>query len=93
MNKKMNALTTEHIRYATGTQLAALLGVSPQAVAAWTVGRHNISGYILARAAHRGLFKDVLIKGLDLRCQDAKSARSLQGEVSEFLEMLEIKAA
>lgn len=86
-------LTETHIRYATGTQLAVLLGVTPQAVAAWTVGRHNVSGYILARAAARGIAKEVLIRGLDQRCQDAQNARKYQSEVASYMESVEQGAA
>lgn len=78
-------LTEQHIRYATGSQLASLLNVSPQTVSAWTVGSRHVSGFVLARAEEQGVAKDVLIRGLDLRVKDAQVAQQLQAEFSDFL--------
>ena len=83
-------LTEQHIRYATGSQLASLLNVSPQAVSAWTVGSHHVSGFVLARAEKQGISKEVVMRGLDLRAKDAEVARKMRGEVSEFINALQV---
>ena len=83
-------LTEQHIRYATGSQLASLLNVSPQAVSAWTVGSHHVSGFVLARAEKQGISKEIVMRGLDLRAKDAEMLRKLRGEVSEFINGLQV---
>lgn len=83
-------LTEQHIRYATGSQLAALLNVSPQAVSAWTVGSHHVSGLVLKRAEKQGISKEIVMRGLDLRTKDAQVARKMRDEVSAFINTVQV---
>lgn len=78
-------ISEEHIRYATGQQLASLLGVFPQSVSAWTSGRRHVSGRVFERAEVRGIPKDVLLRGLDLRREEARKARRFRDELNSIL--------
>lgn len=78
-------LTEEHIRHATGKQLAELIGTTESNVSQWTTQKASISGFMLDRAAERGVPKTVLIEGLDLRRKDAETARRFQEEIESFI--------
>lgn len=87
-------LTPDHIRLATGKQLARLVGVSENTITSWTYGRHSVSGYALERVQTRyGIPKAVLLAGLDARRADATEAVSKQAELEQFLNLESFEVA
>jgi plasmid maintenance system antidote protein VapI len=79
-------ITENHIRYATGRQLAQLIGTSENNVSQWVSGRKAMSEGMLIRAATlHGISKAVLINGIDARRRDSDLARQIQAEVDSFL--------
>lgn len=76
-------ITEEHIRRALARQIALIFNTSEQTVCNWRLRRNHPSGRLLQQASERiGVPKDVLLRGLDLRAQDA----DLDEEVRDFLD-------
>lgn len=78
-------ITAEHIRHATGRQLAEMISVTPQAVSEWTQGKRHVSGLVLEQARLLGLPVSALIEGLDLRVADMSEARRFRAEITVYL--------
>jgi hypothetical protein len=78
-------ITPEHIRLATGKQLSQLFGASENTIAAWTVGAQEASGRIVSRAAAKGIPKEVLVVGLDLRRKESEEKTKKRQELDELL--------
>lgn len=78
-------ITIDHIRYATGRQLAELIGTTEDRISQWTSQKVNISETMLNRALTRGVPKAVLIDGMDARRADLDLAREYQAEVESYL--------
>jgi hypothetical protein len=78
-------ITAEHISLATGKQLSRLFGASENTIAAWTVGDQEASGRLISRAAAKGVPKEILIKGLDLRIGQAKEKSQKRQELENLL--------
>jgi hypothetical protein len=81
-------ITAEHISLATGKQLSRLFGASENTIAAWTVGDQEASGRLISRAAAKGVPKEVVVKGLDLRIDQAKEKSQKRQELEGFLATL-----
>lgn len=81
-------ITAEHISLATGKQLCQLFGASENTIAAWTVGAQEVSGRLLSRAAAKGIPKDILMAGLDLRREKAELKSKKQQELGKYLDTL-----
>jgi hypothetical protein len=81
-------ITAEHISLATGKQLSRLFGASENTIAAWTVGDQEASGRLISRAAAKGVPKEILIKGLDLRIDQAKEKSQKRQELESALATL-----
>jgi hypothetical protein len=81
-------ITSEHISSASGRQLSKLFGTSENTIAAWTVGRQEVSGRVLSRAASAGIPKEILMSGLDLRRQRAEERIKRRQEFDTYLSSL-----
>jgi|GEM_PF-5551420 len=78
-------ITEQHIRCAKNNQLAQLLDTSPQTVSGWQYGKHYSERRINIGVS-KGIPKEVLISGIELRRQDAAKANQLQSELATFLD-------
>jgi hypothetical protein len=81
-------LTPEHISLATGKQLSRLFGASENTIAAWTVGNQEASGRLISRAARKGIPREILVQGLDMRTNYAIQKALKRQELEELLETL-----
>jgi hypothetical protein len=81
-------ITPEHISLATGKQLSQLFGASENTIAAWTVGAQEASGRLVSRAAAKGIPKEVLVMGLDLRHKEAQEKARKRRELDILLSVL-----
>jgi hypothetical protein len=84
-------ITPEHISLATGKQLSRLFGASENTVAAWTVGDQEASGRLISRAAAKGVPKEILVKGLDLRRGADEEKSQKRQELEDFLASLSLQ--
>ncbi len=84
------AWTVNHIRFATGLQLAELLQVSPKTLSLWTQGRTSFVMSSLDAGVKRGIPLEVLVMGLEKRREDMKRARRYQDEVQQLLSLVEV---
>lgn len=82
--------TVNHIRFATGLQLAELLEVSPKTLSLWTQGHTSFVMSSLDAGIKRGVPLDVLVLGLEKRREDALRARRYQDEVQDALGLVEV---
>jgi hypothetical protein len=71
-------LTIEDIRYARHIDLAALTGFGASDFAAWTKSRGLSERSLNAISQELGMEKPDLLKGLELRREDAAIARKVQ---------------
>lgn len=78
-------ITSEHISSASGKQLSRLFGTAENTVTDWTMGRSEVSGRLLSRAASTGIPKEILLKGLDLRRQKTEELLKKRQELDEYL--------
>ncbi len=86
-------ITSEHISSASGKQLSKLFGTAENTVTGWALGRSEVSGRVLSRAASVGIPKDVLLKGLDLRRERTKDLVQKRRELDDYLSELVTQAA
>ena len=85
-------ITEEHIRRALARQIALIFDTSEQTVSNWRLGRNHPSGRLLQQASERvGVPKDVLLRGLDLRAQDADKDEEIREFLDRELAVLEAK--
>ncbi|NJO74189.1 MAG: hypothetical protein HC833_10800 [Leptolyngbyaceae cyanobacterium RM1_406_9] len=81
-------LLAEDIRYLRHTQLSLLTGIDPSNFSAWSNHR-RISERSLERVAQMlGMSKLDLLKGLELRRQDAAIARTTQAKANRLIKFL-----
>jgi hypothetical protein len=78
-------ITPEHISLATGRQLSQLFDASENTITAWAVGTQEASGRLISRAAAKGIPKEVLVKGLDLRRERAEEIAKKRRELDKHL--------
>jgi hypothetical protein len=78
-------ITKEHVRDATGQQLAKLFEVSENTIAGWTNGLQGASWRFLKRAEEKGIPKETVIMGLDLRIELTKERTERRKEMDVFL--------
>lgn len=86
-------LTIEDIRYARHIDLAALTGFGARDFAAWTKSRGLSERSLNVLAEQLGMEKTDLLKGLELRRQDAALARKVQERIKQLIATEPEKAA
>jgi len=88
-------ITENHIRHALARQIALIFDTSEQTVCNWRLRRNHPSGRLLQQASDRiGVPKDVLLRGLDLRAQDAERDEDIRLALDdELAKLLPTKAA
>jgi transcriptional regulator with XRE-family HTH domain len=83
-------LSVEDIRYMRHSQLAELTGIDPSNFVAWS-HRRRISERSLERIAQRlNISKADLLKGIELRRQDAAIARAAQTKTDQLIAFLRL---
>lgn len=83
--KSIMKITPEHISLATGKQLSELFDASENTITAWAVGTQEASGRLISRAAAKGIPKEVLVKGLDLRRARVEEMTRKRRELNKHL--------
>lgn len=86
--KLIMKITPDHISLATGKQLSELFDTSENTIAAWAVGTQEASGRLINRAAAKGIPKEVLVKGLDLRRSRVEEMAKKRRELNKHLASL-----
>lgn len=80
-------LKAEHVRYATGRQLADLLGVDPATVSRWDRGSRHWSLASLQPAVERGLPIQDILAALKARREDVERIAQAQRELDQILKI------